>query len=285
MGKTSEGLAKSRTNRANMLKYFGFIPLSVLNIKRKNIRIIQYQEETGEHAAHKKEHQYSKQFNASCKGSRGGDRYSIMPAALVEFALKYWGTKNSLYLDPFAGQGVQMQVAKNMGVDYIGFDICAKFMKFNRAVAKKINTGKTRIDLHEKDAREIGEESKGWDFCFTSPPYWDIEHYDDNPKQLGVNKDYDVFLEGIKDVYAAMYKQAKSGAVIVININDFRKAGKFYSYHADTIRLLEKAGFNVIDVAVLSGGLVSGIARAFAVDFNLKRILPKVHEYLIIARK
>lgn len=284
MAKNIEDLKKSRKEKKEMLAYFGFMPKSILKFSRGSKKFYNYQQETGESGIiNNLEKKDINAFNVSGRGTRGGDRYTIMPISIVEFAIKYYYNKGDLYLDPFAGQGVQMQVAKKFDIDYIGFDVCDKFVEYIKSFIPKIDDRKTKLEIYLQDSRTIDEKAKNWGFCFTSPPYWDIEEYDDSPEQLGIGKTYKDFLQGMTDVYRAMYKQAKNGAVIIININDFRKEGKFYSYHADTITCLENAGFIMHDIGILDG-IVSGLAKVFAVSFNKKRILPKIHEYIIVAK-
>ncbi len=69
----------------------------------------------------------------------------------------------------------------------------------------------------------------------------------------------------------------------IVNVNDFRKNGVFYPYHADTMKLFQRAGWVLHDLWVVRG-LLSGMPQIFAVDHNLKRRAPKLHEYAIIFR-
>lgn len=290
MSKDKQSYIESRQKRQEILNYYGFMPFSVLRIpKRSSIKVIQYQEETQENAQYTNRYKDTidkkSPFWVSGKGSRAGVRYSIMPTSLVEFCIKYYGKKDDLYLDPFAGQGVQLQVAKYYNIDYIGYDVCHKFVVFMEQIIDKIDDGKSLIKVHEEDARLISDSAKDWSFCFTSPPYWDIEFYDESPKQAGIGKTYPEFLNIMYEIYKRMFDLAKSGAIVCINVNDFRKDKKLYTYHSDTIDVLRRAGFEIMDIGILDTGVVSGLAKCFAVSFNTKKMLPKTHEYLIIGGK
>lgn len=207
-----------------------------------------------------------------------------MPAELVAFFIKYYAKPGDLYLDPFAGQGVQMQVAKLLGLHYHGYDLSADFCTYIRAVKSRIDDGSTELHITEGDSREPTEiaDSSG-DFSFHSPPYWDIEYYGDEVGQLGYKQSYEDFLSGMQAVAAAWLSKFKSGAYHVVNVNDFRAHGRFYPYHADTINLFQAAGWRLHDIWIIDG-LVGGLPKAFAVDFNRQRIAPKVHEYAIVFR-
>ena len=72
----------------------------------------------------------------------------------------------------------------------------------------------------------------------------------------------------------------KRGAFCVWCINDFRKDGKFYSYHEHTAQLLREAGFKQWDIAITDLG--RSMRAAFASQIISQKILPKRHEYALI---
>jgi hypothetical protein len=208
---------------------------------------------------------------------------SIMPAEFVDFFVKYYSEPGAMYLDPFAGQGVRLQVAKLRGLNYIGSDLSAEFVRYIRAFLPKIaGWSDSEVKIIEGDSRLTAadvDDAIG-DFCFTSPPYWDVEYYGDEPEQLGRGT-YEEFLDGLKSVAEAWRPKFKPNATIVINVNDFKRDGRFIPYHSDTIRIFSEAGYRLDDVWIVEG-LVGGLRRVFGVDSNLKRIAPKVHEYAIV---
>ena len=50
------------------------------------------------------------------------------------------------------------------------------------------------------------------------------------------------------------------------------------------INIAIKAGWILHDIWIIDG-LIGGLPKAFAVDFNIKKIAPKIHEYAIVLRK
>lgn len=209
---------------------------------------------------------------------------TVMPAELVEFFIKYYSSPGQVYLDPFMGQGIQMQVAKMYGLDYYGYDISEEFFNYIKSTKDKIDDGATVIQTTLGDSRyptEIPDDIG--DFSFHSPPYWDIEYYGDEPEQLGRGT-YEEFLESMSQVYKSWLPKFKPGAYHIANVNDFRRKGTYYSYHADTIQLFKDAGWELYDTWIIDG-LVGGLPKGFAVSFNLKKIAPKVHEYALVFRK
>jgi DNA modification methylase len=305
-------LKQSAANRAAMEKKFGTIPLSILKINRGDLsrKMFLYQQENKERGTNykmagsvdicksdsaKKRQQERLQYSHFNTGggsvtdrkTHGGSRLnaSTMPAELVAFFVKYYSRPGETYLDPFMGQGVQMQVAKLLGLHYHGYDLSTEFFAYIDAVRGKIDDGKTTLSITHGDSRDPANvpDNVG-DFSFHSPPYWDIEFYGTEDGQLGYQQTYEDFLSGMEQVARAWLPKFKSGAWHVVNVNDFRKDGRYYAYHADTISLFRRAGWVLCDTWIIEG-LVGGLPKAFAVDFNLKRIAPKVHEYALVFRK
>jgi hypothetical protein len=305
MSDLAASLKQSTVNRVAMLKKFGVVPLSILRISRGSLsrRMFEYQKERpsrhhdNESSRGKLKELYEAGYSGLKTGKSSGDSVSqvkcgrgsggisIMPAELVAFFAKYYARKGDVYLDPFMGQGVQMQVAKLLGMHYHGYDLSAEFFTYIDAVRRKIDDGTTTISITHGDSRTPDAIPDGiGDFSFHSPPYWDIEFYGTEAGQLGYKQTYADFLRGMEDVARAWLPKFKPGAWHVVNVNDFRKDGRFYPYHADTIALFQRAGWELVDTWIIDG-LVGGLPKAFAVDFNIKRIAPKVHEFALVFRK
>ncbi len=282
---------ESRKARHEMKQHFGFIPMSVLHLHRGALsrKMFNYQVERRKQTYMGKERRKKTRMireaglaDSTCSNSYGG--LTMMPAELVEYFIKYYAQPRDVYLDPFMGQGIRMQVAKMYGLDYYGYDICEDFVAYIEEVQDKIDDGATVIKPYLGDSRYPMNIPDGiGDFCFTSPPYYDIEYYDDAEGQLGQLGTYQDFLEGLEEVARAWLPKFKPGAWVIVNTNDFRRDGKFYSYHTDCIALFESAGYCLHDLWVIEG-LVGGLPKSFALYFNQKRIAPKVHEYAMVFR-
>ncbi len=93
-----------------------------------------------------------------------------------------------------------------------------------------------------------------------------LEYYDDNPQQLGYNKTYDEFLEGLLRVIKESYRVLKPNKYCIFNVNDFRKDGKLYTFHCDTIDLFKKAGFRIWDIIIIKWQMSVGNCFASQVE-------------------
>lgn len=288
-------LDESRRRRAAMVQRFGFMPMSVLRIPRGELdaKLFHLQKEngasTGQGERAKKRggvYQTDRALRISGGGSRSrGSTWSIMSASLVEFFCKYYALPGQNYLDPFMGQGVQMQVAHLLGLNYYGYDCCKRFFAYIDGVREKITSPRATISINLGDSRFPSKIPDGiGDFSFHSPPYWDIEDYGDDPEQLGKGHTYEEFLQGMQDVARAWLPKFKKGAWHVVNVNDFKKDGRYYPYHSDLTTAFCRAGWAIVDTWIIEG-TIAGLPRVFAEDFNSKRQAPKVHEYALVFRK
>jgi DNA modification methylase len=287
-----DAMRESIKARADIDARFGFCPQSVLTqIKRGRLsrQVFVYQTERREFSSYKVHKESSRSLTVG-KGIFGtekgpkGQALSIMPAELVEFFIKFYAKPGDVYLDPFMGQGIQLQVAKLLGLHYYGFDLSTEFFRYIDSVRSKIDDGKTVLNITNGDSRFPSNIPDGiGDFSFHSPPYWDLETYGDEPGQLG-NGSYEEFLVGMRDVARAWLPKFKPGAFHIVNVNDFRRDGRFYPYHSDTIRVYTEAGWELTDIWIIAD-LIGALAKVFARAKIESRIAPKNHEYALVFRR
>jgi len=166
-------------------------------------------------------------------------------------------------------------------------------MEWNREVKAKIELENSRsltpvqstIELYECDSRDILDHitEKSADFCITSPPFYDVEYYSDDPEQLGKAKVYDDFIYSLGTIVQACYKVLKENSYIAWETNDFRRNGTFHTYHADLIRLFKQAGFRIHDIVIVDYG--SSFLASFLSDVEHNKIMPKRHSYITVGYK
>lgn len=310
MAKDEESLRKSEVERARVKQKFGIIPTSILehdNSDRAIDLIVEegrgYFDESDKKNLARLEKQYGskyianklfKRIRTSDMGVRGKSLgLSRFPQNVGRILIKLYSEEGDTVFDPCAGHNSRMQLVHEINRNYIGFDISKEFMAANfktrdilmgKSGQSKLFQSTATIILKEKDSRHTGLKDNSADFIITSPPYWDIEFYGDEPEQLGRNKTYKQFLEEMLLIIKECYRVLKPGKFCVFCVNDFRKNGKFYSYHSDTIALFIRANFIIWDTAIID--LVKHPIRAiFASQIETTKILPKRHEYAVIVKK
>ena len=123
------------------------------------------------------------------------------------------------------------------------------------------------------------------DYVTTSPPYWDLGIYGDEPEQVGSGSEtYEEFLQKLGDIFKECYRVLKPGKFMNVQVNDFRKNGIFYDYHGDTTRLLKSIGFVYWDLIIYNIS-VHPLAAVFTSQLEDRKMFAKMHEYNIVVKK
>jgi DNA modification methylase len=232
-----------------------------------------------------RQHEYYKIFKQSGQGGRTG-ALSRFPQNIGKILLLLFSQQGGVVVDPFAGHNSRMELCVANGHDYIGYDVSRRFMTHNEQRADSLRRWfpERTIQLFLADSRMMAETADAvGDFTITSPPYWDIENYGDEPEQLGKAKTYQQFLNDLCRVAEQNHRCLKRGAFCVWCVNDFRKNGRFYVYHRDVLRLLEIAGFVPWDIMIID--LKRAMRASFVRQIIEQQILPKRHEYALVVRK
>jgi len=315
MAKTEEDLRDSRAIRTRVLEKYGFVPTSVIEPDYSwGKHVIEYDKRKQQAVAKNKHEKMSygkeritwddsssgqskadleKAFGMSSQNVRGkSGGLSTFPPGLAKFIIEFYSDKGENILDPCAGHNSRMQVTYELERNYTGYDVSKEFMKFNREVESTITgkgeqglmfTPKSTITLREQSSEKMEEDNASIDMIYTSPPYWDIEYYGEEPEQLGYKHSYQDFLGGIQRIMNECHRVLKSGRYCIFNINDFRKGGEFYPYHCDIMTAMLQSGFKIHDVVIVKWA--SAIGACFASQVEERKITAKGHEYLIVGKK
>ena len=99
--------------------------------------------------------------------------------------------------------------------------------------------GQTVFNGTSECMTEIPDESV--DFIMTSPPYWNLKNYG-SPDEIGQSS-YEEYLERLNKVWFECFRVARTGAVLVININSRRHQKRFYPIPFDIATRMEGWSF------------------------------------------
>ena len=218
---------------------------------------------------------------------------AMFPSMLAERLMAcFMRPSDRSVLDPFMGSGSTLVAARNQGKAGIGFEVYPHFVRLARHRVKK-EEGR----IYRADARRLAQylEPESIDFCFTSPPYWDIlrqrrtadykktRHYGDARSDLGAIENYEAFLAELAKVFAGVHHVLRPGAYCVVNVMDLRKASRFFPLHSDLAGLMRQIGFLFDDLIVWDRRQDYNNLRPLGYPCVFR--VNKVHEYLLIFQK
>jgi SAM-dependent methyltransferase len=297
-GKSISALVHSKASRNDLLRLFGgteLIPSSVMRAKRP--RISEKTDAPTASRSYDKTMPGAEEFHnqrlpdivrkahyISGRGTCAG-ALSTFPQEIGRSMVLLYSEPGQTVYDPFAGHNSRMDLCIRAGRDYTACDLSTEFMEFNHKRAEELRRlfPKRRIKLHHCDSRKSPVPNESADITITSPPYYDIEYYGDEPEQLGKAKTYRKFIKGIQQVLQENFRILRSGSFAIWFINDFRRKGKFHAYHVDLIIAGEAVGFEQHDLLVVDFG--NSIRDCFTNQIITSKILPKRHEFGVVFRK
>jgi DNA modification methylase len=219
--------------------------------------------------------------------SRPGPRDALKAQHPATFAesdilrlIELFTRPGALVLDPFLGSGSTLMACVLCGRRGRGVELVPKWVRIARGrlalFLEKATREQRRLvdpdrDIFEGDSREVLPTFRAdtFDFCVTSPPYWNILHkergmkvaaerrlrdlptrYSDRSDDLGNLPSYEEFLGELLSVWQETARVLVPGAFMAVVVSDFRHGGRYYLYHADTARVIEQTGL------VLKGTIV-----------------------------
>jgi DNA modification methylase len=144
------------------------------------------------------------------------DHYSEV---LVRTVLEEYTAPGDRVLDPFAGFGTTLAVSEALGRLAVGIELLRERVAIIRG---RIGPGSTVV---EGDARKLDElDLDLFDLCVTSPPYMPREHHPWNPLTGYTTLDgqYDVYLDQLREVFAAVARVLRPGGHIAVNAANMR---------------------------------------------------------------
>jgi len=228
------------------------------------------------------------------------DHPAMFPIILVKRIIRCFTTSSEkMILDPFMGSGSTLIGACLLGRKGIGFEIYPDYVELakQRLSIYTRNESSRSFVIYPHDARRLSDfvEPSSIDFCFTSPPYWniltqrrtadykEIRSYGNSEKDLGRMDGYTDFLQALGAVFSEVLKVLKPGKYCVVNVMDLRKRSRFYPFHSDLAKELEKIGFIFDDVIIWDRSHEYNNLRPLGYPAVFR--INKVHEYLLIFQK
>lgn len=219
-----------------------------------------------------------KQYEVSGSSLTGGT--SIFDPVLCELMYFWFVPENGAILDPFAGGSARGVVANYLNYRYTGIELSGEQVDAN------IQQG---IDITPNNPPEwfCGDSNiildtidKKFDFIFSCPPYYDLEVYGDDPRDLS-NMSYDDFnsiYESIIKKACILLKDNRFACFVVGNVRD--KNGFIKNLVGVTISAFEKCGLKFYNDLILRNAVGTSALRAKRIMKYKK--MTKVHQNVLV---
>jgi DNA modification methylase len=209
------------------------------------------------------------------------DNTSRFDPVLCEILYSWYCPPAGKVLDPFAGGIVRGIVASFLGLHYVGVDLSERQVNDNRQRGTEYEL-EIAPEWVQGDSVNLPNLVSGkYDFILSCPPYFDLEKYTDNPRDLS-NLTYKEFLKAYRIVIAhavGMLKQDSFACFVVGDIRD--EDGYMRQFPATTSDAFEDAGARFYNDIVLLDPVFSGAVRARR-TFEAAGKVIKLHQNVLV---
>lgn len=209
---------------------------------------------------------------------------SIFDPVLTELNYRWFSPPGGIVLDPFAGGSVRGIVASKLGRHYVGIDLSERQIEANRIQANEICKGDDPLPQwivgNSLDIETLAQGTKA-DFVFTCPPYYDLEVYSDDPRDLS-SMSYEKFREIYSQIIAASVRMLKPDRFAGIVVGDVRDENGIYrNFPGHTIQAFIDAGMKLYNEMILVTAVGSLPIRAGR-QFTAGRKVGKTHQNVYV---
>ena len=204
---------------------------------------------------------------------------SIFDPVLCEIMYLWFSKIEDTIFDPFAGGSVRGIIASKLNRKYIGVDLRKEQVEHNYIQSNEI------CDSHPPkwligSSAEITIDCK-YDLFFTCPPYYDLEKYSNNEKDLS-NMEVKDFDKEYESIISLSLQNLKNDRFAVIVVGDVRgKDGNYLNFIQKTINIFERNGCHYYNDMILLQEPATAAMRAFNY-MNSSRKIAKAHQNVLV---
>jgi DNA modification methylase len=166
-------------------------------------------------------------------GKQGDPNYrGATPSYIIWNLLERYTKPKDLVVDPCAGSGTTLDVARELGRRALGYDLAP-----------------TRKDIFRVDARKLPLEDAKADFVFIDPPYSTHIEYSDDPRCIGkLDASGDEYYRAMEQVISEMHRVLRPDRHMAMYVTDsFVKGAGFYPIGFELFQRLRQV-FEPVDI-------------------------------------
>jgi len=219
-------------------------------------------------------------FSKSLKYGEKDKGTSEFNSVLVEIIYKWFGFPGCNVYDPFAGGHIRGTMAGLLGYKYFGIELAPDQINANIERNKVLKI--PNIEWVNDDSLNVDKyiQDDIVDLIFSCPPYGDLEHYTDDPRDLS-NMNYSKFIETYEEIIKRSCRKLRNNRFAIFVVGDFRDKDGFYrGFVKDTIIAFRKADLKLYNELILLNNITSASLRANKAFINRKMI--KIHQNVLV---
>lgn len=227
--------------------------------------------------------------NLSQKIGLISDGTSVFDPVLTELLYRWFSAPGHHVVDPWAGGSVRGIVAHLTGREYTGIDLRPEQVASNQDQISVIDDAPATMTRAERlptwlvgDSTEtlatLPAESA--DMLIGCPPYYDLERYSDDPRDLSTMtvEQFDEAMFANVAAAARVLRPDRYAAFVVGNVRD--KRGRLLDMTGLMVRACEAAGLTFHNDAVLVT-MVGTVAMTVGRQFDTSRLLGRTHQAVL----
>lgn len=172
----------------------------------------------------------SQQYGDETQGSKHYE--GATPAYIIWNLLQRYTKKGDLVVDPMAGSGTTLDVARDLERRALGYDLQP-----------------TRPDVFRHDARQLPLQDEKVDFVFVDPPYSTHLRYSDDPRCIGkLDAREPAYYEAMEQVIREIHRLLRPGRYMALYVCDsFKKNRPFCPIGFELFGILRRY-FEPVDI-------------------------------------
>lgn len=210
---------------------------------------------------------------------------SIFDPVLCEICYSWFiPQKGGRILDPFAGGPVRGVVADLLEYNYTGIELRSEQVEANMENASEIGIKNARWICDDSQNVDKYVENETQDLIFTCPPYFDLEVYSEDEKDIS-NMEYDDFVIAYKNILSKTAKKLKNNRFAIVVISDVRdKQGFYRDLTGVTKEAFKENGVYFYNDIILLNCIGTGAVRANR-SMNKGRKVVRLHQNVLVFYK
>lgn len=215
---------------------------------------------------------------------------STFDPVICEIVYKWFSKKGDKIIDPFAGGSVRGAVASLLGREYTGIDLSQKQILANSEQISKLQAkyiGLTPVTWYSGDSLYMLDDiQEEFDLFFTCPPYYNLEQYTKDSRDLSRQATYQAFIDKYMLIITKACSRLKPDSFAAIVVGEIRdkETGAYLGLVPDTIYAFKKAGLHYYNEIIIEDPIASLPLRG-PKYFKQSRKIGKHHQNLLIFYK